>query len=122
MNSKEMTEGYEKASGPKVTQQMGSNMAVFDAGIAALKATPNPLDKAALAKSISTLKTTTVVGEVDFNTGPMPHVIATPRFVGTQYQKTKPGSKFKVEQVVIENSEDPNVPLGSKIIPYNTGA
>jgi hypothetical protein len=51
----------------------------------------------------------------------MPHVIATTRFVGTQYQKTKPGS-IKVEQVVIENSEDPNVPLGSKIIPYNPGA
>src|SRR6516165_8635191 len=49
-------------------------------------------------------------GEIDFNTGPMPHVIATTRFVGTQYQKTKPGSKFNVEQIVIENSEDPNVP------------
>jgi branched-chain amino acid transport system substrate-binding protein len=122
MNSKEMTEGYEKASGRQVTMQLGSSMAVFDAGIAALKSTPNPLDKAALAKSISTLKTITTVGEIDFNTGPMPHVIATTRFVGTQYQKTKPGSKFKVEQVVIENSEDPNVPLGSKMIPYNTGA
>ena len=96
-------------------------MAVFDAGIAALKSSGNPLDKAALAKSISTLKTITTVGEIDFNTGPMPHVIATTRFVGTQYQKTKPGSKFKVDAVVVENSEDPNVPLGAKLIPYNTG-
>jgi branched-chain amino acid transport system substrate-binding protein len=50
----------------------------------------------------------------------MPHVIATTRFVGTQYQKTKPGSRFNVEQIVIENSEDPNVPIGGKLIPYNT--
>ena len=63
-----------------------------------------------LAKSISTSKTITTVGEVDFNVGPVPHVIATTRFVGTQCQKSKPGSEFKVEQVVIENSEDPNVP------------
>jgi hypothetical protein len=42
--------------------------------------------------------------------------------VGTQYQKMKPGSKWKAEQVVIENSEDPNVPIGGKIIPYHTGA
>ena len=89
--------------------------------VAALKSTTDPLDKAALAKSISTLKTITTVGEIDFNSGPMPHVIATTRFVGTQYQKTKPGSKFNVEQLVIENSEDPNVPIGGKLIPYNTG-
>ncbi len=38
----------------------------------------------------------------------MPHVIATTRFVGTQCQKSKPGSEFKVEQV--KNSEDPTVP------------
>jgi branched-chain amino acid transport system substrate-binding protein len=115
-----MAEGYEKASGRQVTMQLGSSMAVFDAGIAALKSTADPLDKAALAKSISTLKTITTVGEIDFNTGPIPHVIATTRFVGTQYQKTKPGSKFNVEQIVIENSEDPNVPMGGKLIPYNT--
>jgi len=75
-----------------------------------------------LAKSISTSKTITTVGEVDFDVGPMPHVIATTRFVGIHSpwghagyrpihgrQKSKPGSEFKVEQVVIENSEDPNV-------------
>src|SRR5580692_10958746 len=122
MTSKEMAEGYEKASGKQVTMQLGSSMAVFDAGVAALKSTTDPLDKAALAKSISTLKTITTVGEIDFNSGPMPHVIATTRFIGTQYQKTKPGSKFNVEQLVIENSEDPNVPIGGKLIPYNTGA
>ena len=42
----------------------------------------------------------------------MPHVIATTRFVGTKCQKSKPGSEFNVEQVVIENSEDSNVPGG----------
>ncbi|MGA3307782.1 MAG: ABC transporter substrate-binding protein [Xanthobacteraceae bacterium] len=121
MTSRELTDRYENASGRQVTQILGCSMAVFDAGIAALKSSGNPLDKAALAKSISTLKTITTVGEIDFNTGPMPHVIATTRFVGTQYQKTKPGSKFKVDAVVVENSEDPNVPLGAKLIPYNTG-
>jgi hypothetical protein len=45
-----------------------------------------------LAKSISTSKTITTVGEVDFNVGPMPHFIATMRFVGIQGQKSKPGN------------------------------
>lgn len=64
-------------------------------------------------KSISTSKTITTGGEVDFNVGPMPHVIATACFVGIQCQKSKPGNEFKVEQAVIENSEGPNV-LGEK--------
>jgi len=122
MNSRELTDGYEKASGRQANQQMGATMSELDAGFAALQATTNPLDKPALAKTISTLKTITTIGPVDFNVGPMPHVIATTKFVGTQYQKAKPGSKWKVEQVVIENSELPDVPLGSKVIPYNTGA
>ncbi len=67
-----------------------------------------------LAKSISTSKIITTVSEVDFNVGLMPHVIAPTRFVGIQCQKSKPGNEFKVEQVVIENSEDPNVP-GEKV-------
>jgi branched-chain amino acid transport system substrate-binding protein len=122
LNSRELADGYEKASGRQTNQQMGATMSELDAGFAALQATTNPLDKAALAKTISTLKTITTIGPVDFNVGPVPHVIATTKFVGTQYQKTKPGSKWKVEQVVVENSELPDVPLGSKVIPYNTGS
>lgn len=121
MTSRELADGYEKTSGRQVTQILGPAMSVLDAGIAALKATSNPLDRAALAQSISTLNTTTTVGEVNFNTGPIPHVVAVTRFIGTQYQKTKPGSRFKAEAVVVENSEDPNVPLGSKLVPYTAG-
>lgn len=66
-----------------------------------------------LAKSISTSKTITTVSEVDFNVGAMPHVIATTRFVGIQCQKSKPGNEFKLEQVVIENSEGPNMEKAS---------
>jgi branched-chain amino acid transport system substrate-binding protein len=114
-----MTDGYEAASGKQSSQQLGATMSVIDAGVAALQAAANPLDKAEVAKAISTLKTTTSVGEVDFNTGPVPHVVAVTRFVNTQYQKTKPGSKWKFQSVVVENSEDPNVPIGSQVIPFN---
>ncbi len=119
LSANELADGYESQSGKQATQQLGSSMAVLDAGFEALKATANPLDKAALAKSISTLKAITSVGLVDFNTGPMPHVIAITPLVGMQYQKAPPGSKFKLQQVVVENSGDPNVPIGAKLIPYN---
>jgi branched-chain amino acid transport system substrate-binding protein len=115
----EIVDGYEAATGRQATQQLGGSMAVFDVGFAALRATADPLDKAGLAKTISTLKTTATVGDVDFNVGPVPHVVAVTRFVGTQYQKPAAGSKWKTDVVVIENSEDPNVPIGGKLIPYN---
>jgi branched-chain amino acid transport system substrate-binding protein len=120
LTSEQMADGYEKASGKQVTMQLGSSMAVFDAGLEALRAAANPLDKAALAKSISTLKATTTVGLVDFNAGPMPNVIATTPLVGSQFQKAKAGSRFKIAHVICENSNDPQVPITGEQLPYST--
>ena len=47
-------------------------MSLLDAGVEALKAASNPKDKAAVAKSLSTLKTTTMMGKIDFTSGPCP--------------------------------------------------
>ena len=56
VTSPQLADGYEAASGKQVTQQLGSSNAVFDAGIQALQMSGNPLDKAALAKTLSNLK------------------------------------------------------------------
>jgi branched-chain amino acid transport system substrate-binding protein len=120
LNSQQMAEGYEKSSGKQVTMQLGGSMAIFDAGLEALKNASSPLDKAAVAKAISTLKTTTTVGLVDFTSGPMPGVVATTPLMGSQYHKAKPGSRFKVTHVICENSNDPKVPVTGEQIPYNS--
>src|SRR5580698_358260 len=119
LTSQQLADGYEAASGKQVTQQLGSSNAVFDAGIQALQMTSNPLDKAALAKTLSNLKCETTVGLIDFNTGPMPHVIAVTPLFGTQWRKAPKGSKWKVEQVVAENAADPNYKVTDKLVPYN---
>ena len=118
VTSQQLADGYEAASGKQVTQQLGSSNAVFDAGIQALQMSGNPLDKAALAKTLSNLKCETTVGLIDFNTGPMPHVIAVTPLFGTQWRKAPKGSKWKVEQVVAENAADPNYKVTDKLIPY----
>ena len=119
VTSQQLADGYEAASGKQVTQQLGSSNAVFDAGIQALQISGNPLDKATLAKTLSNLKVETTVGLIDFNTGPMPHVIAVTPLFGTQWRKAPKGSKWKVEQVVAENAADPNYKVTDKLIPYN---
>ena len=78
----ELADGYEAASGKQWTQQLGATMSLFDAGFAAIKASADPKDKGAVAKAISTLKTDTMIGKVDFTSGPVPNVSPGP-IIGT---------------------------------------
>jgi branched-chain amino acid transport system substrate-binding protein len=114
----ELADGYEKESGKQWTQQLGASMSLFDAGFEALRASSNPADKAAVAKSLSTLKATTMIGKVDFTSGPVPNVSPGP-IVGTQWVKAPAGSKFKLSYVVTDNATDPNVPVSAKLVPFN---
>jgi branched-chain amino acid transport system substrate-binding protein len=115
----ELADGYEAASGKQWTQQLGASMSLFDAGFAALKASADAKDKGAVAKALSTLKTETMIGKVDFTSGPVPNVSPGP-IIGTQWVPAKEGSKFKLDYVVTENATDPNVPVEAKLIPYNS--
>jgi branched-chain amino acid transport system substrate-binding protein len=119
VGGEDLATGYEKASGKQWTQQLGATLSVFDAGFDALKASGDPANKAALAKAISTLKTTTIAGKVDFTSGPVPNVSPGP-IIGTQWVKAPAGSKFKLDFVVTENATDPNVPVSAKLLPYNS--
>jgi branched-chain amino acid transport system substrate-binding protein len=112
-----LADGYEAASGLQWTQQLGATMALFDAGLEALKAAATPNDKAAVAAALSTLNVVTMVGKVDFTSGPVPNVCASP-IIGAQWIAT-PDGKYPFETVITENATDPNVPVTHKLLPYN---
>jgi branched-chain amino acid transport system substrate-binding protein len=114
----ELADGYEKSSGKQWTQQLGATLAAFDAGLQALQNSGAPNDKAAVAKAIATLKTTTINGVVDFTGGPVPNVSPGP-IIGAQWVKAPAGSKFKLNYVITENATDKNVPVNAKLIPFN---
>jgi branched-chain amino acid transport system substrate-binding protein len=114
----ELADGYEAATGKQWTQQLGATLSLFDAGFDALKASTDPKSKDAVAKAISTLKTTTIGGKVDFTSGPVPNVSPGP-IIGTQWVAAPAGSKFKLDYVVTEHATDPNVPVSAKLLPYN---
>ncbi len=116
-SSGELADGYERESGKQWTQQLGASLALLDAGFAALRAASDPGDKAAVAKSLATLKAGTIGGLVDFTSGPVPNV-ATGPIIGTQWVKAAPGSRFKLDYVVTEHATDPNVPVGARLLPY----
>ncbi len=118
LTSQQLADKYEKDTGRQWNQMLGDNTALMDAGVAALRAADNPKDRHALVKAISTLKVMTTVGHLDWTKGPVPNVVPM-IFVGTQWVKSKPGSKFKLDMVVTDNADDPNVPIGAKLVPYN---
>jgi len=115
----ELADGYEKASGKQWTQQLGASLALIDVGVEALKGSGDATNKAAVAKAIATLNTTTIAGKVDFTSGPVPNVASGP-IIGTQWVKAPAGSKFKLDFIITENVNDPNVPVGGKLKPYNS--
>jgi branched-chain amino acid transport system substrate-binding protein len=119
IGGEELADGYEKASGKQWTQQLGASLAVFDAGMDALKASGDPTSKASVAKALSTLNTITINGKVDFTSGPVPNVSPGP-IIGTQWVKASAGSRFKLDYPVTEHATDPNVPIQAKLRPYNS--
>jgi branched-chain amino acid transport system substrate-binding protein len=118
VSGNELADGYEKSSGKQWTQQLGATMALFDAGVAALKASADPKAKEAVAKALGALNTVTMAGKVDFTSGPFPNISPGP-IIGAQWVKAKAGSKFKLDFVVTEHVTDPNVPVEAKLIAYN---
>lgn len=113
----QLANGYEKASGKQWNQQLGASLSLLDAGIAALKASSNPKDKAAVAKALSTLQTTTMMGKIDFTKGPVANVSSVP-MIGAQWVKPPADSKYKYEYVITENVSDPKVPVAAKLKSY----
>ncbi len=119
VSGQELADGYEKELGKQWTQQLGATLSLFDAGAATLSASSDPADKASVAKAMSTLKTVTIAGPIDFNSGPVPNVSPGP-IIGTQWVKAPAGSRFPLDYPTTENATDPNVPILAKLKPYNS--
>jgi branched-chain amino acid transport system substrate-binding protein len=118
VSSRQLADEYEKSTGRQWNQQVGASLSLFDAGLQALKNSAAPKNKTAIAHALGKLKTTTIVGEVDFTHGPVPNV-ATTSEIGMQWVKSKPGSKFPFDMEIVEHSNDPRVPITAKLQPYS---
>lgn len=116
LTSRQLADGYEKARGKQWNQQVGATASLFDAALAALSACAEPKNKAALARTLSTLKADTAVGPIDFAAGPVPNCTPT-GLVGVQWVKARSGPRaFDLE--IVANADHPGVPLTATMKPY----
>ena len=115
----ELATGFEQATGKPWSQQVGAQMALFDAAIATLQSAENPKDKASIAKSLSELNVQTATGAVNFKEGPVPNCFGT-GLVGTQWMMDEDGPfPFKLE--LTSKGLVSAVPVTAPLQPYELG-
>ena len=113
--AKALAAAYEKDTKKQWTQPLGFSHALFEVMAAAVKSAGST-DKAKVAKAISKLKVNTIVGTVDWTSGPVPNVAKTP-LAGGQWRAGVNGHKYDL--VIVSNKTAPMVPLGGKVQALN---
>lgn len=108
-SARALADDWEKSTGKQWTQPIGYGHALFEVGIAALKATANPLDRKALRDSIANLDFESIVGPIKFKGSPVKSIAVT-GMCGGQWRKTK-GGKFPYELLIVHNSTAPAIPV-----------
>jgi len=119
LTSAQLASGFEANIGKQWTQQAGGNAALLDVALAALTASGNPKDKAAVAAALSSLTAETAVSTVDFANGPMPGIATSP-LVNCQWVKAADGP-YEFDLKITANALAPSVPIAGDLTPYKIG-
>lgn len=112
----ELASSFETATKKQWTQPLGFAEALFEVATAALNKSTS-LKEADIQSAVSTLKTDTIVGPVDWTTGPVKNVSKTP-LVGGQWRLQADGT-YKI--VIVSNSIAPQIPTGGTMEKINWG-
>jgi branched-chain amino acid transport system substrate-binding protein len=97
---------------------MGYHHAIWEVGLAALKASGDPKNRAAVRDAIAGLDLNTIVGKVDFKNSKMKSVANTWVTMG-QWHRSADGSKFPYELFVTNNVTAPQVPVQKEFLPLS---
>lgn len=106
-SSMELATAWEAASGKQWSMPLGFRHALFETAIDALKRTKKIDDPESIRDAIAATDLDTVVGHVNFKTGPFPNCSRTPLVVG-QWRK---GAKFPHDLVNVDNSTATMIPV-----------
>ena len=111
-SSQELAEAYESETGKQWTQPLGFAHALFEVASAALEQAGGT-DAQGLADALAELQVSTIVGDLDWTSGPVPNVAKTP-LVGGQWRASTEGD-HPFDLVVVSNSEAPDIPTGGEV-------
>jgi branched-chain amino acid transport system substrate-binding protein len=108
-SSEEFAAAFEESTGAQWTQPLGFAEALFEVAVAAIGASDS-IESADLAAALAGLSVDTIVGPVDWTSGPVPNVAKTP-LVGGQWRLQDDGS---YELVIVVNPGNEQIPTGGE--------
>ncbi|WP_299734560.1 ABC transporter substrate-binding protein [uncultured Roseobacter sp.] len=106
----DLANGYTTATGRPWTQPIGFKHALFEVVKDVVSRAADLDDPMAIVDAIKATNMSTIVGDVNFGTGPVPNVTKTPLVAG-QWQK----SGDAMELVITNNAAAPNIPVGGEL-------
>jgi branched-chain amino acid transport system substrate-binding protein len=109
----EFATSYTKATGKQWSQPLGYIHALFEVASDILKRSADPSDPAANLKALTATKLNTLVGNIEWGSGPVKNVAKTP-LVGGQWRLTA-DKPFKYDLLITDNSLAPSIPIGAKM-------
>jgi len=109
----ELATAFTRATGRQWTQPIGFSHALFEVAADVLARTEEIGEPAAVLKAIAETNLETVVGTIDWSSGPMRNVAKTP-LVGAQLREVHKGA-FPFDLVITSNETAPVVPAGGKM-------
>jgi branched-chain amino acid transport system substrate-binding protein len=98
--SRDIADAWETEQGRQWTQPLGYSHAIWEVALDILKRSTNPLDRTANRDAMEATNLDTLIGKVNFSTGPHPNVSTTPIF-GGQWVK---GEKWPYDLKIVDNS------------------
>jgi branched-chain amino acid transport system substrate-binding protein len=113
--AKALADAYQASSGKQWLQTLGSTYSLFEVAKEAFTAVTDPHNKDEVAAALGNVSYAGMSGPLDFTKGPFPGIgIVDP--VGVQWKK---GTDWPWEMVVVDNSLNPDVPIGGDLVPTN---
>ena len=109
-NSRQLAEGYTSSTGRAWTQPLGFRHALFEVVADVVSRAEDLEDPKAITTAIAATKLDTIVGKVDWSSGPVKNVSKTP-LVSGQWQKKNGALNLEI----IANSNATNIPITSEL-------
>ncbi|MGH3756151.1 ABC transporter substrate-binding protein [Actinophytocola sp.] len=109
--AQQLADAYTARTGKQWTQLLGFVHALFE--VAATALTRSNGTKEGVAKALARLRVDTVVGPLDWTSGPVPNVAKTP-VAGGQWRRNADQS---YSLVVVSNKQNPEIPVGGQVEP-----
>jgi branched-chain amino acid transport system substrate-binding protein len=109
----ELAAAYTEGTGRQWSQPIGFAHALFEVAAAAFSAVDSLDDRQGIADAIAQLRIDTVVGPLDWSTGPVRNVAKTP-LVGGQWRT---GAENPFDLVIVSNIQHPEIPAAGTVEP-----